>query len=193
MPFGPPWCNLETMNEQLEFVKLVTSRLESAGIPYMLTGSVAMAVYALPRMTRDVDLVVDCARGDAKRIYDLFAPDCYTDEAQVHEAIRMRTMFNIIHNELLAKVDFIIKKDEPYRETEFARRRRLEIDSVVIWVVSPEDLLLSKLLWAKQGGSELQRRDAKAIGQSVDDLDWSYIQKWAAELSVADVLEEVRG
>lgn len=179
------------MNEQLEFVKLVTSRLESAGLPYMLTGSVAMAAYAVPRMTRDIDLVVDCRPGDAQRIYDLFAADCYVDEAQVHEAVAMRTMFNVIHNELLAKVDLIIKKDEPYRETEFGRRRRLEIGSAAIWVVSPEDLLLSKLLWAKQSGSELQRRDARAIGLS-GGLDWTYIEKWAAELSVVDVLEEVR-
>ena len=46
------------MNEQLEFVKQIASRLDSAGIAYMLTGSMALAIYAVPRMTRDIDLVI---------------------------------------------------------------------------------------------------------------------------------------
>lgn len=192
LPFGLAWCNLGVMNEQLEFMKLVASRLESARIPYMLTGSVAMAVYAIPRMTRDVDLVVDCTPGDAHRIYELFVVDCYVDEGRVREAIAMRTMFNVIHNELLAKADFIIRKDEPYRETEFGRRRRLEIDGMTVWVVSPEDLLLSKLLWGKESGSELQRRDTRAVILSVGDLDWPYVEKWALDLGVTDVLDGVR-
>jgi len=67
------------VDEQLEFVKLIASRLDSAGIPYMITGSVAMAVYSVPRMTRDIDLVVELKPGDVDKIVDLFSEDCYID------------------------------------------------------------------------------------------------------------------
>ena len=181
------------MDEQLEFLKIVTSRLESAGIPYMLTGSMAMAAYSVPRMTRDIDLVVDCLTENAHDIFSLFAPDFYIDEKQVKEAITRQTMFNVIHSKLLAKADLIVRKPEPYRETEFGRRRRLQVDGAVIWVVSPEDLVISKLLWAKESGSELQWRDARAIILSVGSLDRAYMEKWASDLSVSDLLEEVSG
>ena len=110
------------MDEQLEFLKLVVSRLESAGIPYMLTGSMAMAVYALPRMTRDLDLVIECEQGDVARIMQLFVTDCYIDEQSVRTAIKDRAMFNIIHNEWIIKADFIVLKDDEYHRTEFRRR-----------------------------------------------------------------------
>jgi hypothetical protein len=181
------------MDEQLELLRIVTLRLESAGIPYMLTGSMAMAVYAVPRMTRDIDLVVDCLTLDARDIYDLFEPDFYIDIEQVKEAITTQTMFNVIHTKLLAKADLIVRKHELYRETEFGRRHQLEVDEATIWVVSPEDLVISKLLWAKESGSELQQRDARAIILSVGTLDRAYMEKWASELSVSDLLKEVSG
>ena len=65
------------MNEQLEFVKQIASRLDSARIPYMMTGSMAMATYAVPRMTRDIDFVIECGPEDAARIATLFEDDCY--------------------------------------------------------------------------------------------------------------------
>jgi len=114
----------------------------------------------VPRMTRGIDLVVDCLTRDASDIYSLFEPDFYIDEEQVKEAIATQTMFKVIHSKLLAKADLIVRKRELYRETEFRRRRRLEVDGAAIWMVSPEDLVISKLLWAKESGSELQRRAA---------------------------------
>ena len=83
------------MDEQMEFAKLIASRLEGAGIPYMLTGSMAMALYAEPRMTRDIDMVIECRPEDAARIHKLFAPDCYVDEESVRDAVIHRRMFNI--------------------------------------------------------------------------------------------------
>jgi hypothetical protein len=67
------------MDEQLEFVKQIVSRLDSAGLRYMMTGSMAMAVYAVPRMTRDIDIVVEYRPEDAGKLAALFEPDCYVD------------------------------------------------------------------------------------------------------------------
>jgi hypothetical protein len=180
------------MNEQLEFLKTIARRLQSAHIPFMLTGSVAMSVYATPRMTRDIDLVVEVGPVDAHRIWQLFQPDCYADLESIREAAAQRTQFNIIHNEWIIKADFIVRKDGLYRETEFGRRRKLEIEGTTVWVVAPEDLVLSKLVWSRESGSEIQRRDAKAIADSVACLDWEYLERWAGELGVGGMLHDLR-
>ncbi|HMA76569.1 MAG TPA: nucleotidyl transferase AbiEii/AbiGii toxin family protein [Candidatus Krumholzibacteriaceae bacterium] len=180
------------MNEQLEFLKEITRRLDSAGIPYMLTGSMALALYTRPRMTRDIDIVIQCRPPDSETMVELFETDCYVDEQEVRDAITSRTMFNIIHNEWIIKADFIVRKNNKYRRLEFDRRRQFTIEGESIWVVSPEDLILSKLCWVKDGNSELQREDVRAMLQTGRDLEWKYIKKWAEDLGVRELLLEMR-
>ena len=180
------------MDEQLEFVKEIAHRLDSAGIPYMLTGSLAIAVYAVPRMTRDIDVVVEVTPKDTKRFAELFSKDCYVDEDTVRDAISSRTMFNVIHNRWIIKAYFIVRKDDPYREAEFARRRHIEVAGTRVAIVAPEDLILSKLIWAKESQSELQQRDVVQLMQSVKDLDWPYLERWAVTLGVPDDLKNAR-
>lgn len=179
------------MNEQLQFAKLIATRLDSVRIPYMMTGSMAMAVYAVPRMTRDVDLVIECAPDDSDRVAALFEKDCYADRKAIRAAAESRATFNIIHTLWMVKADFIVRKNEPYREIEFGRRRRMEIDGVLMSIVAPEDLLLSKLIWSRKGASALQLADAQAIAESARDLEWSYIETWASKLGVEDLLRRI--
>ncbi|MBN2496984.1 MAG: hypothetical protein JXR96_20500 [Deltaproteobacteria bacterium] len=101
-------------------------------------------------------------------------------------------MFNVIHNEWIIEADFIVRKEQDYRIVEFGRRRRFEVEGVSIWVVAPEDLLLSKLHWVKDSRSELQQRDARTIAHSAADLDWPYLEKWAEKLGVSDLLALAR-
>ena len=180
------------MDDQSSFLKDIAERLGRNGIPYMLTGSVAMALYAEPRMTRDIDIVVDLAAGDAERVAALFEPDCYIDRDDAADAIRRRGMFNVIHRESLVKVDFIVRKNDPYREMEFRRRREIDIEGTAVTVVSPEDLILSKLHWSKEAESQLQLRDAVSIARGVRTLDWTYILDWARILGVLELVERVR-
>jgi hypothetical protein len=180
------------MDSQLRFVVLIASRLRSAEIPYMITGSVALAVYAQPRMTRDIDLVIECGVNDASRIAALFKPDCYVEEAEIREAIAHQSMFNIVHNEWIVKADFIVRKNDEYRRMEFSRRRDVRIAEIDVSIVSPEDLVLSKLAWSKGSESEVQRRDVRSIIAAGVLLDWTYLQRWAETLGVSDLLAEVR-
>lgn len=180
------------MDEQLEFMKAIASRLESASIPYMVTGSMAMAAYAVPRMTRDIDVVIECRPEDADRICKLFEADCYVDAESIREAVARRSMFNIIHTQWIIKADFIIRKDERYREVEFDRRRQLDVEGTTLLFVAPEDLVLSKLVWSRESNSEVQMRDARIIAESVAGLDWSYLEQWAIVLDLQDLLNEVR-
>jgi hypothetical protein len=180
------------LNEQLEFLRLIADRLDGADIPYMLTGSMAMSVYAPPRMTRDLDFVIECQASDAHRMVGLFSGDCYIEESAVVEAIREHRSFNIIHNEWIIKADFIVRKDSEYRRVEFGRRRRVSMGEWELWVAMPEDLLLSKLQWAKNGTSDLQKGDARQLASSVEHLDWEYLRSWGSRLGLDDLLEEIK-
>jgi hypothetical protein len=76
-----------------------------------------------------------------------------------------------------------------YRQVEFARRQPVELNGVKTWIVSREDLILSNLVWAKDSGSELQRRDVRTLLD--DSMDRAYLQHWAARLDVAEALAEI--
>jgi hypothetical protein len=179
------------MDEQLDFLKLIASRLDGAGMPYMMTGSMAMAIYSLPRMTRDIDLVVDLNPVDGDRLVGLFREDCYIDGEAVKDAINRASMFNVVHKEWTTKADFIVRKNEEYRKVEFARRRKVSVEQSNVWVVSIEDLILSKLVWRKVSRSELQLTDVRQLITSNPGLNWDYLRKWASELGVEDALFEI--
>lgn len=180
------------MSDEVEVLKLVTGRLEAASIAYMMTGSLALSVYAPPRMTRDLDLVVALEPRDADRLTGLLLGDefeCDTDAMRA--AISRQGLFNLIHTARIVKVDFVVRKSTPFRLEEFSRRRPADFAGQRIWVVSPEDLLLSKLVWAKDGRSPVQFADARSLIESTP-IDWTYTERWAADLGVDDLLREVR-
>jgi len=175
------------VSAELEVLQDAVSRLEGAGIAYMLTGSVALSYYAEPRMTRDVDLVVELADREPSSITALFAPDYYVSEDDVGRAIAARTMFNVLHLGKVVKLDLIVRKDTAYRRREFARRQRVALPGFKAWIVSREDLILSKLAWAKESGSEQQMRDVGAL--LATEVDEAYLRDCAGELSVNELLE----
>ena len=147
------------MSDELAVLRDVSTRLSSAGIQFMVTGSVAMNYYAEPRMTRDIDLVMALESSQVDQIVRLFEGDYYVDEQAVSRAIGRRSIFNLIHNESIITVDCIVLKRDPYRMEEFARRQKVSIGDFETWIVSREDLILSKLYWARESRSEMQLRD----------------------------------
>jgi predicted nucleotidyltransferase len=179
------------VSEQLALLKLVAARLEAAGVRYIVSGSTAMNFYAEPRMIRDIDIVVELEAADAGKLVVLLGAEFYVDEDTVAAAIARRSTFNAIHMEQALKIDFIVRKNEPYRMEELSRRRRVSLGGVDVWSVSAEDLILSKLLWARESEPELQLRDVRNLLASTI-LGWSYLDRWAASLSVADLLAKAR-
>jgi hypothetical protein len=176
------------MQIELDILRDVTSRLSEAGIQYMLTGSFALNYYAQPRMTRDIDLVVALERSDVDVVVTLFENDYYIDRNMVLRAIANESLFNVIHNEHIVKVDCIIRKNTDYRRLEFERRRQVAVADIKLWIVSREDLIISKLSWAKDSHSEFQLRDVKNLLKS--DYDATYLQTWTRELGLDDLLKE---
>src|SRR5438270_2770212 len=177
------------MQNELDIVRDVSRRFDRAGIAYMLTGSMAMNYYAQPRMTRDIDLVVALAPADAEKVIDLFRADYYVSAKAVRDSISSQSIFNLIHNESVIKVDCIVRKNTPYRQAEFDRRQQIEIDNFSTWIVSKEDLIISKLFWARDSGSEVQRRDVRNLVAT--GCDARYVDGWIRELGLFALWEDV--
>jgi hypothetical protein len=178
------------VTEELEILRDITTRLDCLRLPFMLTGSVAMNHYAVPRMTRDIDLVILLPAGRVHSFVRSLEPDYMIAEEAVVSAVGHSSMFNAIHMESVVKVDFVCLKEHPFRHEEFARRRRVKIDGFETWIVSREDLILSKLLWARDSGSERQHADIRNL--LGDACDMAYLEQWAPRLGVDEDFEKLR-
>jgi|ERR1700722_1158989 len=178
------------MQNEFDIVQDVSRRLDAADIGYMLTGSMAMNYYAEPRMTRDIDIVVALRPEDAERIVKLFSVDYYISREAVESSISHQSLFNLVHNESVIKVDFIVRKENEYRLNEFNRRQRVEVQNFETWIVTKEDLILSKLFWAKDSRSQMQLKDVKTILKT--GCDRAYIAQWAAKLGLIDLWAEIQ-
>jgi len=178
------------MKNELDIVRDVSRRLDDIGVAYMLTGSMAMNYYAQPRMTRDIDLVVAIAPADVNPIVNAFHPDYYVFPEAIRGSLAHQSMFNLIHQESIIKVDCIVRKSSLYRRAEFERRQRIQIEDFSTWIVSKEDLILSKLEWAKPSHSELQLRDVKNLAET--GFDSAYIEHWTNALGLASLWHECK-
>ncbi len=181
------------MSEELEVLKTVARRLDDLGIPYMVTGSMAVNYYAVPRMTRDIDVVVELSGGDADRLCEAFQDDFYVDRDAVRRVVEERGLFNLIHGVSVVKVDFVVRKESEYRREEFARRRRVRVEDQELSVVAPEDLIISKLDWARETRSEVQLADIRNLLACVPGLDDAYLAHWTDRLGLDTLYRELRG
>ncbi|TVQ96050.1 MAG: hypothetical protein EA399_16620 [Desulfovibrionales bacterium] len=177
-----------TMVTEIDVIRDITQRLEQIDIPYMLTGSIAMNYYAEPRMTRDIDIVVELGVSILDDFFAILEKDYYVPEDSVKQAIRDTTLFNIIHKESVIKVDFIVRKNSEYRILEFKRRKQIHIGETPIHIVSKEDLILSKMYWTRESRSEMQKKDILNLMKS--GYNEKYVEKWALHLNVMDIYME---
>jgi len=173
---------------ELDVLAIVGDRLTACGIPFMLTGSFAMARYATPRMTRDLDIVVALRPEDVAQVVTAFSPDFYVDADDALAAATAERLFNLLHYGGGIKVDLIVRKSSEYRLLEFSRRQRVQLGAIETWIVSREDLVLSKLVWARDAASELQMRDVRQL--LAGPVDTEYLRRWAPVLGVESLLEE---
>jgi hypothetical protein len=179
------------VTDELDVLKVVTGRLEAASIPYMVTGSIAASYYAVPRMTRDIDIVVELDSADSDRLCAMLEAEFYVDLQAAREAVARRGTFNAIHHARVVKVDFIVRKDSEYRRTELGRRRRARVDDHEFSIVAPEDLIISKLDWARSTRSETQLGDVRNLLGAVAGLDRAYLARWTERLGLGPMYREV--
>ena len=174
--------------DQGRVLKDCTERFESLGIAYMLTGAMAMIEYAMMRRTKDIDFVTELFPDNADRIIEEFEFDYYVPRRGLRDAISRRTMFNLLHRETLVKVDCAMRKNTRFQEQAFSHRHRINFSGFDIWIISKEDLILSKLDWAKNTRSDKQMRDAASIMRN--GYDEKYVEDWAKKLDIEDWLKD---
>jgi hypothetical protein len=179
------------MTVEAAFLQRIVAALDNAGIPYMVAGSLGSSFFGQARATNDADLVIAPTSDQLDRFLAALG-DYYVDPDTAHQALRNRSMFNVIEFASGSKADLILLKDRPFSVTEFNRRKPATILGVAVSAVTPEDAILSKLEWAKMGDSERQFRDAFGVAAvQFDCLDWAYLRKWAVELDVEDLLNKL--
>lgn len=177
--------------EQERFLQKLAGVLAKLKIPYLVTGGMAVAVWGRPRFTADVDVVMELARvkvnGLAAALLKLDR-DVYLDRHMMFRALKTQGEFNVVHPASGLKVDFWMLKDDLFDRQRMQRRIQKRIWGTGVWFSSPEDLMLIKLRWHKDSGSEQQLRDIESILHIQKKLDWPYLRKWALRHSTSRIL-----
>jgi len=173
------------LNVTLVFEKL-RAALDAVGIPYFVTGSFASSAHGVPRSTNDIDIVIAPSRQQLEQLLQQFPESEFaTDIDDARDALLRESLFNVVDYATSWKVDFIIKKATPFDASRFARRAVVEIAGVLLYTASAEDILVTKLWWAKLGESERQIDDAAGIIRVQGDrLDLEYVARWVAVLEL---------
>ena len=181
--------------EQHELLLLVVGCFEKLKIPYFVTGAIASIAYGEPRFTNDIDIVVDISSIHVDSVKPYFPEnEFYLDVDSMREAINRRTQFNIIHPESGLKVDVIITKRDDFDQSRFTRVKKLHVsETKSAYFASPEDVIIKKLEYFKQGRSEKHLRDiASMLKISSELIDRAYISSWAKRLTVSEIWEELQ-
>lgn len=169
----------------------VVVKLETLGIQYALSGSLASTTWGYPRATYDADFVIELGRKDIDRFLSVFSPqDWYFDRAAIQDAIHETGEFNLIHGASGTKVDFWIRAKRPADLIRFQRRCREKVAGVLCWLLSPEDTILAKLEWMRNSPSDRQMHDVQGIlAVQGDRLDREYLRDWADRIGVRELLQ----
>jgi len=170
------------------FSNLIKS-LDEIKIEYMLVGSLASMVYGEPRMTKDFDLVIEIKPKDLKKFYEFFdLKDYYVPPYEVlSQELLNSGSFNLIHHESGYKIDFMFRKNNAHSIEEFNRKTKLDIiDGVKTYIASPEDVIIKKLLFFKEGLSQKHIEDIKGILANTE-LDYVYLNKWLDNLNLVEL------
>ena len=185
------------IEDPIYLARKVAVLLESLSISYYIGGSVASSLQGEIRFTEDLDLVVNIQTNQVQSILNIFSKDFYISEIAIDDAMRGRTSsFNIIDLETTEKADIFVMRNDAFAISKMERKQlyipvnRTEADA--IYLCSPEDTILQKLVWYRMTKNESQRQWRDVLGVlklQGDRLDFDYLQKWGVELSLSDLLE----
>jgi hypothetical protein len=165
-----------------ELLQSICRSLDEHEIKYMISGSIAMNIYAIPRMTRDIDIVIELSESGIDEFTGLF-PNSYYDKDVITYEIKHKGMFNIIDHSTAFKIDFIVRKEGEYFDLAFSQRQRINEFGTDLWVINLNDLIIAKLIWIQDIQSERQMSDIKNLLLN-PGKDIEYIKKWIEKLQL---------
>jgi hypothetical protein len=187
-----------TQPDLLAAVTPVVEALERLGVPYSVVGSVASSAHGVARASIDADLVADLREPHVDPLVSALQEAYYVDRDAARDAVKRRSMFNAIHLATMLKVDIYVLTGRPFDRESFARRGPGALDPASprqFALATPEDTVVHKLEWFRDGGEVSDRQWADIVGVlrvQGDALDLDYMRRWAAALGVEDLLERAR-
>jgi hypothetical protein len=181
-------------SQVLAAITPIVEALEELGVSYHIGGSVASSIYGIFRATIDADLVANLRLEQIRPLVKRLQADYYIDEDMIRDAIKRRSSFNVIHLDTMLKVDIFIPKSRLFDQEELRKVRQevLSEGTRPFNIASPEGTILNKLEWYRMGGEVSDRQWNDILGVlkvQGTNLDMAYLQRWAADLSVTDLLE----
>ena len=183
------------ITSQEKLLCAIAKILSDLDIEYLITGGMTVSVWGRPRSTVDIDIIVKLTESKAVLLTEAFKKISklgYADKEMAKESVRSKGEFNFIDADSGLKVDFWVTKGDERSLSEFKNKRLKRIRNQDIYFSSPEDLILSKLLWQKQGGGEKHIEDARSIvAISVDKINREYLKKQALNLDILEDLDEL--
>lgn len=183
---------------QDQILTLVTKTLAKHGVSYMVTGSLAVVFYGRPRYTHDLDIVLAVSPASTQNLQNALKKlsryfHVFADLESLQAVIGSQEMISLLDRTSGMKVDFWILGQELFAKEVFERRLTKQVLKASIDFISPEDLILTKLVWSKQSESSRHLEDIYTVyeGQK-SKLDEQYITKWAKKLSVKSLLRKAK-
>ena len=188
-----------SLHDLLPALRPVLAEFDRLGIVYYVGGSVASSLYGEPRSTLDIDIGADLTESVVRELASRWGGDFYVSEPAMRDAVQRGRCFNLIHLSTSLKVDIFVCGTDAFNASVLKRRvsRIVAVgeESLSIWMATPEDVILHKLIWYRKGGetSERQCRDISGVlKQQHDRLDAGYLAEWADRLQVRDIWERIR-
>lgn len=178
--------------EQEKLIKKISKILNGLSIPYIITGGIAVTIWGRPRFTADIDIVVELKPEKVARLAkELLSinKESYADEEMMRIALERRGEFNFIHPKSGLKVDFWIMGEDKFDQQRLGRRIKIKFGKSYLYVISPEDLILSKLLWYKESQSTRHLEDIESVIHIQKKLDLKYLKRWAKDQNTNKILE----
>jgi hypothetical protein len=176
--------------EQDELLGYAARCFDKQGIRYFVTGAVAAIAYGEPRLTNDIDIVADLDEDKIPGLKSCYpADEFYFDEESARRAVQTRSQFNIIHPGSGLKIDVMITQGDEFDQSRFRRARRLKpLEDTEVDFAAPEDVVLKKMDFYRQGGPDKHLRDIAGILKiSADIIDFAYIEAWARKLGLEEI------
>jgi hypothetical protein len=185
---------MQSMHDLREVLRVFTA----LSIPYALGGSMASSIHGIRRDTLDADITAEPFPGKETQLASAFGPDYYLSLPAIQQAVRQRASFNIINTATGFKVDVFIRKDRPFEQSAMSRRLSVELPDApgeLLVLHTAEDIVLFKLWWYRLGQESTTQQwiDVQGVLKvQAGRLDQAYLDHWAADLGVSDLLERAR-
>ncbi len=182
-------------DDPLAVIDRLAAVFERLGIRYLVGGSVASSTHGFARSTNDVDMVADVTEAQIPALVAALEADFYADGDLMRAALEQGSSFNLIHLPTMVKADVFVFTGSPFAISGMERRIAglLRPNAPPVYVASPEDTVLQKLLWYRLTGERSDRQwgDVQGVLKvQAHDLDGAYLHHWARELDIADLLEQ---